>query len=104
MTVRRADDKSYTLLDNASATGSGVVISGGQYMFQVKGTVGGSTASVQVKTVDGTWTNVFSYGVECKSTTLPFAASPLELPAGEVRAALTGGTPSAVYANLVGLG
>lgn len=104
MTTRRADDSKYTLASNVSATGSAVQINGGEYIFNVEGTVGGSTASLQVKTPNGTWTNVTSYGVEVKATALPFAASPLQLPAGEVRLALTGGTPSAVHASLVGLG
>jgi hypothetical protein len=104
MTVRRADDNRYTLAENASASGSAVGIKGGQYIFQVEGTAGGTTATLQIKTANGTWANVTSYGVAISATTLPYAASPVELPAGDVRVALTSGTPSAVYAYLIGLG
>lgn len=104
MTVRRADDNRYILAENVSASGSAVQIKGGQYVFQVEGTAGGTTASLQLKTANGTWSDITSYGVIAKSTTLPFVASPIELPAGDVRVALTSGTPSAIYAYLVGLG
>ena len=106
MTVRRADDNQYVLLSNGSATGSAVAIKGGQYMFQADGTVGGSTVSLQIQLPNNTWVNVTSLGanVEVKSTALPYACSPIELPAGQARGALTGGPPSALYAYLVGLG
>jgi len=104
MPIRRADDQSYTLASNASATGSAIKIPGGQYIFMAEGTVGGSTVTLQVKTPNGTWSDVTFYGVDVSATVLPYAETEIALPAGEVRVALTGGTPSAIYAYLVGLG
>lgn len=104
MPTRRADDSAYTLASNASATGSAVAIKGGQYMFMAEGTVGGATVTLQVRAPSGTWSNVTSYDTAVSATALPYADSPIDLPAGDVRVALTGGTPSAIFAYLVGLG
>ena len=105
MPTRRADDQRYTLLTNGSATGSGVQIPGGEYIFVVEGTPTGSTLSLQVLTPNGTWTDVSVYsGSVVKSTTLPFAQTGIDLPAGQVRLAATGGTPTGLFAYLVGLG
>lgn len=105
MTVRRCDDQPYVLASNASATGNAVVIRGGEYIFLAEGTVGGSTVSLQVQTPNGTWVDVQIFsGSLVKTTTLPFAQTQVDLPAGNVRVALTGGTPSGIYAYLVGLG
>lgn len=105
MTVRRADDVQYTLLSNASATGSAVAIKGGEYIFTVEGTAGGTTASLQIQTPNGTWTDVTVFaGSGVKSTTLPYSQTLIDLPSGNVRCALTGGTPAAIYAYLIGLG
>lgn len=104
MPIRRADDTAYTLASNVSASGSAVAIKGGQYIFMVEGTAGGTTASLQVKTPNGTWTNVAAVDTLVSTTTLPYADTMIDLPAGDVRLALTGGTPSAVYAYLIGLG
>lgn len=107
MTVRRADDNSYALASNVSATGDPVVIKGGQYMFMARGTVGGATISLQVLLPDGsTWSGVTSLNsnTAISTTALPYAASPIELPAGQVRMAVTGGSPSGLYGYLIGLG
>ena len=105
MPIRRADDGSYTLASNLSATGSAVAIKGGEYIFTVEGTVSGSTISLQIQTPNGTWSDVSIFaGSVVKSTTLPLAQTQIDLPAGNVRMAATGGTPSALYAYLVGLG
>jgi hypothetical protein len=105
MPIRRADDVSYTLASNVSATGSAVAIKGGEYLFSAEGTVGGSTISLQVQSPNGTWSDVLIFaGSAVKSTTLPFAQTQIDLPAGNVRMAATGGSPSALYAYLVGLG
>jgi hypothetical protein len=105
MPIRRADDSSYTLASNLSATGSAVAIKGGEYQFSAEGTVGGSTISLQFQTPNGTWSDLLIFaGSPVKSTTLPFTQTQIDLPAGNVRMAATGGTPSALYAYLVGLG
>lgn len=105
MPVRRADDQTYALASNLSATGASVAIKGGQYMFMVEGTVGGSTISLQFQTINGTWVDVQIFGASIvKTTTLPLIQTQIDLPAGNVRMAATGGTPSALYASLLGLG
>lgn len=105
MSLRRADDNAYTLASNASATGAAVAIKGGEYEFFVEGTVGGSTISLQVQSLNGTWlpVNVFNAS-PVQTTSLPYSQTLIDLPAGNVRMAATGGTPSALYASLVGLG
>lgn len=105
MPIRRADDSQYTLLSNANATGSAVPIKGGEYHFMVEGTAGGTTASLQIQTPNGSWTDVQVFtGSVVKFTTLPGNQSGIDLPACNVRCALTGGTPSAIYAYLIGIG
>ena len=105
MPIRRADDSAYTLASNLSATGSAVAIKGGEYQFSAEGTVGGSTISLQFQTPNGTWSDLLIFaGSPVKSTTLPFAQTQIDLPAGNVRMAATGGTPSGLYSYLVGLG
>lgn len=105
MSVRRADDVRYDLLINGSATGSGVLIKGGEYIFMVDGTAGGATFSLQIQLPNGTWSDINVYsGSKVSYTTLPSAQTGIDLPGGSVRVAVTGGTPSGIYAYLVGLG
>lgn len=112
MPIRRADDTSYTLATAATSTatgvnsGNGVQIKGGEYHFLVEGTVGSSTISLQIQIPGSSnWTDVQIYtGSVVKFTTLPANQSGIDLPAGLVRMAATGGTPSGLNAYLVGLG
>ena len=105
MSVRRADDAQYALLAAGSATGAAVAIKGGEYHFMVDGTAGGTTASLQIQTPSGAWTDVQVFtGSVVKFTTLPGNQSGIDLPACNVRCALAGGTPSGINAYLVGLG
>lgn len=105
MPVRRSDDIAYTLASNASANGAAVQIKGGEYEFFVEGTVGGSIVSLQVQSPNGSWIDVSVYsGSVVKATALPFSQTGIDLVAGNVRMAATGGTPSGLYASLVGLG
>lgn len=105
MPIRRTDDTAYTLGTNLNATGSSVAIRGGEYMFFVDGTAGGSTASLQVQAPSGVWVDVQVFtGSVVKFTTLPGNQSGISMPACNVRLALTGGTPSGVNAYLVGCG
>ena len=105
MPIRRADDNRYTLLTNASTTGAAVNVRGGEYNFTADGTPGGATIALQVQMPNGTWTgvNVFS-GSTVQATTLPYAQTSIDLPAGNVRASITGGAGVSVNAYLVGLG
>ena len=105
MAIRRGDDLAYTLLSNGNATGSAVQVKGGEYMFTAEGTVGGSTISLQVQTPNGTWVDVQVFtGSIVKFTVLPANQTAIDLPSCNVRCACTGGTPSGIYAYLVGLG
>jgi len=111
MPIRRADDQVYTLASGASSTatgansGNGVSVPGGEYQFMVDGTVGSSTISLQIKSPSGVWMDVQVFtGSVVKFTTLPGNQSAIDLPAGLVRCACTGGTPSGINAYLVGLG
>lgn len=105
MSTRRADDNQYTLLSAGSATGSAVQIKGGEYMVFFDGTIGGSTVSLQVQSPSGAWIDVDVFtGSTVKYTALPRSQTGIDLPAGNVRCALTGGSPSGINAYLVGLG
>lgn len=85
------------LLSNASATGSAVVWPGGRGSFLAAGTFGGATVKLQVLGPDGTtWIDAGTY------TTLTAAGvGNFDLPQGQIRASVSGGTPSALYAVAV---
>lgn len=111
MPVIRRDDQTYLLASNASSTatgvnsGNGVNVPGGEYMFMAEGTVSSSTISLQIKSPNGAWMDVQVFtGAVVKFTTLPGNQSGIDLPAGLVRMAATGGTPTGLYAYLIGNG
>jgi hypothetical protein len=88
------------LLSNDSATGTQVRWSGGSGVLTAAGTFGGATLSLQYLAADqATWVNVDSTnGVLTANGAFGF-----RLPAGYIRAALTGGAPSAMYARVARL-
>ena len=106
MPVNRCDPLAYNLGSNMSATGNPVAIPGGDYMFFAEGVAGGATISLQALTpFTGAWKDVGVFsGAIVKSATLPFSQTLIELPAGQVRVACTGGSPTGIYASLIGLG
>lgn len=83
------------LLSNASATGSAVNWAGGKGNFAVVGTFSGATVKLQALGPDGT-----TY-IDVPNASLTAAGMALfELPAGQVKAVVTGGTsPSGLYAK-----
>jgi hypothetical protein len=82
------------LLTNASSTGAAVIWPGGRGTFLASGTFGGSTVSLQVLGPDSsTWIDAGSY-----TTFTANGVGNFDLPQGKIRAAVTGGTPSALYA------
>lgn len=85
------------LLNNESATGSGVPIrSSGNYAFAAAGTFGGATVKPQMLGPDGsTWLDL---GTDAALTAAGTAL--LFLPEGTYRANVSGGTPSGLYATL----
>ena len=105
MPNRRADDSAYTLLSNGSASGSGVPVKGGEYIVYFDGTLSGATVSLQTQAPNGTWMDVEVYTANpVRYTSTPRSQTGIDLPACNVRCALTGGSPSGVYAYLIGLG
>ena len=106
MPVNRCDPYSYRLANNLSASGAAVAIPGGEYDFFAEGTPGGSTISLQFQApFTTTWIDVQVFsGSIVKSATLPFSQTEIDLPAGNVRLAATGGAPSGLNASLIGLG
>lgn len=81
------------LISNGSATGSAVAWSGGYCAFSVEGTFGGTTASLEAQTANGTWIAV---GAETTMTSNGWGGA--FLPPCNIRCSLTGGSPSAIYA------
>lgn len=83
------------LLSNASATGSEYQWGGGAGVFACVGTFGGATVTLQYLAPDGsTWV---AMGAD---TTLTAAGGGrFVFPPGRIRAAVSGGAPSGLYAN-----
>ena len=106
MPVNRCDPLAYNLGSNLSDTGAAVAIPGGEYMFWAEGTPAGATTSLQFQApFTTTWIDVQVFnGSPVKSATLPFSQTAIDLPAGNVRVAITGGTITGLYASLIGLG
>lgn len=82
-----------TLLENASATGSGVVFKGGPSSFMATAAFGGGTVKLQLQMPNGTWVDVAG-----GSLTAAGATAVLWLPPGTYRANVA--TATAVYAYL----
>ena len=88
-----------TLLSNASATGSAATWPGGAGFFQAEGTFDGASVDLQIQTPNGTWVDV---GGETRITANGMGF--FYAPAGQVRAAVSGGTsPTALYAYIMRL-
>ena len=105
MSNKRADDTLYTLLANGAATGNAINIRGGEYCFTVEGTIGGATIGLQMQTPNGTWSTVQVWNASpVQTTAVPYFQTQIDLPAGAARVVVTGGTPSAIYSYLLGLG
>lgn len=83
------------LLTKASATGDGHMWPGGTGLFTAAGTFGGATVKLQYLGPDGaTWLDA---GYDA---TLTAAGGALfDLPQVQIRAAVSGGTPSGLYSN-----
>ena len=89
---------SVRLLDNANSTGSPHPWPGGAGVFTIAGTFGGTTVKLQQLGPDGaTWLDISGGAVDF---TAPGQGG-FVLPAGPVRAAVAGGTPSGLEAVAV---
>jgi hypothetical protein len=87
------------LLSNASAalTGNALFWQGGTATFNLIGTMGGATVSLQVIGPDGqTWQALGA----STTVTATGAVTGLQIPAGPVRCVVTGGPPTGLYATL----
>jgi hypothetical protein len=85
------------LLTNVAVTGAAIVMpAGGTYSFAVVGTFGGATVNLQILGPDG----VTYIDIAGASFTANGVMS-VDLPAGAtVKAKITGGAPSGIYATL----
>lgn len=89
------------LLTNISAAGNGAgqPWPGGSGAFISEGTIGGSSLKLQMQTPQATWIDI--------DPALTFATLPNSygflIPAGQIRAVLTGGSPVNVYAWAVSI-
>lgn len=83
-----------TLLSNATATGSAATWRGGKGTFMAEGTFNGATIKLQQKSANGTWIDV---GGAVSFNTNDQAE--FDIPAGQIRAAVSGGSsPTGLYA------
>lgn len=88
------------LISNGSASSSGAFWPGGEGTFHVVGTFGGTTVSLQRLGPDGaTWTDIGTDVTLTDEGMGNFNVGP-----GTIRAAVTGGTPSGLYATVDGTG
>jgi hypothetical protein len=82
-----------TLLSNATATGAAATWGGGAGVFIVVGTFTGATVALETLGPDGaTW-------VASQAGLTANGVQRFVLPPGQIRASVTGGTPSGLYAN-----
>lgn len=83
------------LLSNASATGEWVQWGGGTGVFTAVGTFGGATVTLQYKGPDGS--TAVAMGTD--TTLTANGGGGFIYPPGQIRAAVSGGSPSGLYAQ-----
>lgn len=91
---------SIVLLSNVGATGAGAaaIWGGGRGAFVIGGTFAGTAATLEYLSPSGAWVAaVTPAGVAVSLTASGMAL--FEAPPGSMRAVLTGGTPSGIYAD-----
>lgn len=86
------------LLKNATATGSFVTWSGGRTALVIVASAYGTTVNLSLLGPDGTSEIAIN-----SATIAANSATPYDLPAGQYRIKITGGTTTAMYANLVSI-
>jgi hypothetical protein len=88
-----------TLLDGAAATGPATTWAGGRGQFKALGSFGGATVTLQILGPDGaTW---LALGAEA-ALTGPGVVN-FDCPPGQLRAAVSGGSPSGLHAAVASL-
>jgi len=86
-----------TLLSDASATGNTQSWPGGRGTLCVEGTFGGATVTFQFKAPSNTW-----FSIDATNATFTTQGScGFELHPCEIRASVSGGSPSALYAYAI---
>jgi len=91
--------QSTILLENAAATGPARTWNGGRGQFKTVGTFGGATVTLQILGPDGTtW---LSLGEEA-AFTAPGVVN-FDCPPGQLRAQVSGGSPSGLYAEVASI-
>lgn len=95
---------SVELLSNASATGEWVAWPGGRGVFSVDGTFGSASVYLNYRSPDGS-SGIRAQVLASDGTLTAVALTAeggfiVDLPPGQVRAEVSGGTPSALYARL----
>lgn len=84
------------LLENASSTGSWAVWGGGVGVFTVVGTFSGATVSLQFLGPD----NSTAVAMGTDTTLTAAGGGGFVFPPGRIRAAISGGPPSGIYAQV----
>lgn len=94
---------SVVLLSNGSTTSSGKQWPGGKGVMSVAGTFGGAAVTMQYLGPNGsTWLDVKALAPDGTQTTVSLSAAGsigFMLPPTQIRAVVTGGTPSGLYAS-----
>lgn len=91
-----ADTPTITLLSNVAATGSAKSVRRGRYAFAAHGTFSGATCKLQILGPDGS--TYIDAGTDATLTAA--GACLVDLPDCVVKATISGGSPSAMYASL----
>lgn len=81
------------LLTNASTTGDSFIWPGGRGLFAADGTFGGATVKLQFLGPANNWIDAGNY-----TTLIAAGGGVFDLPQGQIRANITGGTPSGLFA------
>ena len=95
------NSSSVKLLDNESATGAAKPWPGGRGHFSCIGTFGGTSVQLQYMGPNGSYINAQALAPDGTLTAVPLTAAGgfvFELPATDIKAVVTGGSPSALYA------
>lgn len=95
-------DAIYPLLSNASATGTWVDWPGGAGTFITSGTFSGATVKLQASIDGGTTTFDVDQGGSTYVTHTAAGAGNFEIGQCKLRAAISGGPPSEIYATVAG--
>lgn len=84
------------LLTNASTTGEAINLGGGAYVLSADGTFGGAVLQLQLRSPDGSsWLAIPDAVFTAEGVKIVYLGQ-----GSEIRMAVTGGTPSALYANV----